>query len=297
MRKNQNTSVFKTPFSPSYWKAAADEFKSLRSLTIAALFMALSMALGMLRIPLGENLHIFLTFFVKMLGAAIYGPLVGAATGALGDIFGYFMMPAGPYFPGYTLSAALGGLIYGLFLYRARISAVRIFASKLMVNVLVNILLGSCWSMAMYGQGYLYYLAKSLIKNIALWPLESVLFILFIRMLLPTLSKWKYLYGNPDGKLYKGRYLFQEEGAAHYVKFTAKLLTGVGLVAFVVLAVIRFTESAVWTDGLLAAWPYALAAVLTPLAMNALYTLGVAAEDIKAVRTMLEKQNAEKSEK
>ena len=86
MWQNKNTSVYSTPFSAGYWKAAVSELHSLRSLTVAAVFLALSLALGMIRIPLGDNLHIFLTFFVKMLGGASYGPVLALMNGVLSDI-------------------------------------------------------------------------------------------------------------------------------------------------------------------------------------------------------------------
>lgn len=291
MWQNKNTSVYSTPFSAGYWKAAVSELHSLRSLTVAAVFLALSLALGMIRIPLGDNLHIFLTFFVKMLGGAIYGPVVALLNGFLSDILGYFISPSGPFFFGYTLSTIVGSLLYALFLYRAKISAVRIFSAKLAVNVLVNILMGSCWSAMLYGKGYLYYLAKSIVKNLALWPLESILFILLIQLLLPMLTKRRYLFGNPDGKLFEGKYLFRENGAAHNVKFTAKLLTAAGLLVFTVLAVIRFYDAPVWTEGLLRALPFAACAVLTPFVMNILYTFGTTAEDIHTIRKYLEQEH------
>lgn len=291
MWQNKDTSVYSSPFCVGYWKSAAAELHSLRSLTVAAVFLALSVALGMIRIPVGDNLHIFLTFFVKMTGGAIYGPIIALLSGFLSDLLGYVITPAGPYFFGYTLSTMAGAFLYALFLYRARISAVRIFSAKLFVNVLVNILMGSCWSAVMYGKGYLYYLAKSIVKNIALWPLESILFVLFIGMILPFLTKRHYLFGNPDGKLYKGKHLFQEAGAAHYVKFTAKLLTGIGLLVFTVLAVTRFYEAPSISAGLYAALPFAIAAILTPFIMNVLYTFGTAAEDIRAVRTQMEEKS------
>lgn len=44
MWQNKNTSVYSTPFSAGYWKAAVSELHSLRSLTVAAVFLALSLA-------------------------------------------------------------------------------------------------------------------------------------------------------------------------------------------------------------------------------------------------------------
>ena len=46
----------------------------------------------------------------------LFGPGVGGAVGALSDILGYAVRPTGPYFPGFTVTAALSGVIFGLLL-------------------------------------------------------------------------------------------------------------------------------------------------------------------------------------
>ena len=40
----------------------------------------------------------------------MFGPVMGFMCGGLGDIIQYIIKPTGPYFPGWTLSAALLGL-------------------------------------------------------------------------------------------------------------------------------------------------------------------------------------------
>ena len=295
MRKNKDTSIYTLPLSKGYWKAAAGEFRCLRSLMIAAIFTALSAALGMLRVPVGENLYIFLTFFVKMTGAAIYGPLVGLAAGFASDIVGYLMYPQGAYFFGYTISTMAGMFIYALFLYRTKISAVRIFAAKLTVNVLVNIVLGSLWSAILFSKGYIYYLLKSIVKNIALWPLESLLFVLFIGFCMPFLVRRGYLYGNPDGKLFSGRYPFRPDSAAFHIKWTAKILSAAAAVFFIWMAAIRMVQAPSVIMGFRASIIWLLAAIASPFIGNLLYGFGVMAEDVHTIRKSLETANDSKN--
>ncbi len=52
-------------------------------------------------------------------GGYFFGPVVGAVIGALIDVVGYFVHPTGPFFPGFTISNALIGTIYGLFYGRS----------------------------------------------------------------------------------------------------------------------------------------------------------------------------------
>ena len=46
-----------------------------------------------------------------MLSGILLGPAAGALTGALADVIGAILFPIGPYFPGFTLSAAMSGFI------------------------------------------------------------------------------------------------------------------------------------------------------------------------------------------
>ena len=180
---------FLSPFSAAYWRSAAAQIKKPRMLTLTALFLAMRIVIGMVPIPLGDNLHIFFTFLVNALGSAIYGPLLGLVSGFAADLLGFLLQPSGPFFPGYLLSSMLGSFFYGVFFYRARINGVRVLLAKLVVNLGVNVGLGALWSSMLYGKGYYYYLVKSLIKNIGMLPIETVLLFLFFKAILPAASR------------------------------------------------------------------------------------------------------------
>ena len=45
----------------------------------------------------------------------MYGPLSAGVAYALGDLLGMMIFPNGSYFPGFTLTAFLTGVIYGLY--------------------------------------------------------------------------------------------------------------------------------------------------------------------------------------
>lgn len=50
--------------------------------------------------------------------AIMYGPWFAGGAYALGDILGMLIFPKGAYFPGFTLTACLTGIIFGLILYK-----------------------------------------------------------------------------------------------------------------------------------------------------------------------------------
>lgn len=173
-----------------YWKSAADEIKRLRMLTFGALIAALGIAFSGLYIVVGDNLRIYFSFFITAVGCSVYGPVVSLLVAGVTDTLGYIMFPTGAYFPGYLLSEMAGALIYSLFLYRKKITVLRIYGAKLLVNYLVNVLLGCLWSKILYGQGYLYYLVKSLIKNTLLLPLEVISLSALFALVIPVFSRF-----------------------------------------------------------------------------------------------------------
>ena len=150
--------------------------------------IALRIVLGMYFIPLGDNLRILFKFIPDCLGSMIYGPFVGMCVGGIGDILGYVIFPTGAFFPGYTISAILTNLVFALFLYRQKISYLRLFLSRAVNNLFINVALGSLWSYILYDKGFIFYAAKSIIKNLLLLPVEFVILISLITLLLPIFN-------------------------------------------------------------------------------------------------------------
>lgn len=172
-----------------YWAGAWGEVRSLKRLTFAALLCALSIVVGGFYVTVGENLRVYFTFFITAVGCAVYGPVLGVLAAAVTDTLNYMLFPSGAYFPGYLLSEMLGALIYGLLLYRKKITVLRLFTAKFLVNYLVNVGLGSLWSQILFGKGYVYYLVKSLIKNSLLLPLEVMALAALFSLVLPVFSR------------------------------------------------------------------------------------------------------------
>jgi ECF transporter S component (folate family) len=189
--------------SGAYWRAAAGELKSLRRLVFAALCCALSIVVGALYVVVGDNLRVYFTFFITAVGCAVYGPVMGVLVAAVTDTLNFILFPSGPYFPGYLLSEMVAGLIYGLFLYRRKITVLRLFGAKFLVNYLVNVTMGSLWSQILYGKGYLYYLVKSLIKNSLLLPLEVIALAALFAVLVPAFSRLGLLMAHEKRDLRK----------------------------------------------------------------------------------------------
>lgn len=81
---------------------------------------------------------------IAMLGI-MYGPLWAAAAYAIGDLIGIMLFPSGPFFPGFTLSAALTGLTYGIILYKKPITWKRVLIAAAIVCLGINLILDTLW--------------------------------------------------------------------------------------------------------------------------------------------------------
>ena len=74
----------------------------------------------------------------------------GLIVGALGDFIGAHLFPAGAYFPGFTLTGALVGVLYALPLYRRKPTVPRVILAVLLATI-VNLFLNSLWLSMLYG--------------------------------------------------------------------------------------------------------------------------------------------------
>lgn len=182
-------SIFKTPFSPSYWRESLKSFHSVRGMAFAALMIAVCIVLSRFSIPVSDVLTISFSFLARALCALVYGPIGALVFGAAEDILNFILNSKGyTFFPGYTLTTMLGCFTYALFFYRTKITVTKIFLAKLLTN-LQNVFLGALWSSILYGKGYLYYFGKSALKNAVSLPVFTLMLVVVFQALLPIMHK------------------------------------------------------------------------------------------------------------
>ncbi|MDO5037458.1 MAG: folate family ECF transporter S component [Tissierellia bacterium] len=127
---------------------------STRKLVLVSMLIAIQVILkGFLKLEIGLNQRIAFSFIPLAINGALFGPVVAGISGGLADLISYLLNPTGPYFPGFTLSAILVGVIYGFFLHREKISPAWIGLTSL-GEALVNMFLGSFWLAMLYGNPF-----------------------------------------------------------------------------------------------------------------------------------------------
>ncbi len=141
------------------------------------------------------TLKISLAFIPLVIIALLYGPLWSAAAAGICDFIGAMLFPFGEFFPGFTLTATLVGLTYGLFLYKKSTDVAEEFAPEIttehhikplravlcafIVTCVLQLLLDTLWLNIMYGDAFFALIPPRLVKSLVMLIVQSVV-ILFI---------------------------------------------------------------------------------------------------------------------
>ena len=194
----KSTNVYTTPFCKDYWKDAVMELRDTKMLVFAALIIALRVALKTLvKIPLAPNLDIPPAFLANALGAMVYGPVVGGLSAIISDVLGV-LLRGDTYFLPYVLTEIAGSVIFALFFYRQKITPTRVILSRFTICLCVNILLQTpidiLYQVVMYGKSSYVLTIPRLFKNLFMFPIESVVLTLFLRVMQPLTYRMKLTY-------------------------------------------------------------------------------------------------------
>ncbi len=156
------------------------KFRNTKTITVIGMLTAVSVILGYLKIPVTSLIEIRFTNLPIAVGGALLGPVAGGLVGALSDIVQYLAKPTGPFFPGFTISSCVTGIIFGLVLKSknepaSSISIKRIILAEVLVTLLVSLPLNSLWLSMLYGNGFIAVLSSRLLKELVMFPINTVL--------------------------------------------------------------------------------------------------------------------------
>ena len=157
---------------------------SVRHIAECALLIALEVILNRFVSFQAVGLKFGLSFLPMALCAMLFGPWWAAVCYALADVIGYLINPLGAFNPGFTITCALLGICYGLFLHEKQ--KLKLFPDILVPSVIntcvLGLLLNSLWMTLQYSsRGFGGWVLFRL-------PQEAGLLILHI-LLLPLLEK------------------------------------------------------------------------------------------------------------
>lgn len=151
--------------------------------TIACLALLTAMQVVFARflvIPLGLSMRFSLSFIPVVIAARRFGIIGSVTVYALGDFLGAVAFPAlGAYFPGFTLTAAVSGLIFGLFLRKGS-SLPNVILSVVSSQVVCSLLMNSYWISVQYGSDFTALLASRAVQCLVVGVLQIIFMTLFL---------------------------------------------------------------------------------------------------------------------
>lgn len=163
------------PILRKVWNTKMNQI-NIKTISYMGMFIALEVILTRflsIQIPI---VRIGFTFLPIAISAMMFGPLFSGIAAALADIAGMMLFPAGgAYFPGFTLTAFLSGVLYGIILHKKPVSLVRISLAVIAVTIVANLGLDTLWIWSITGQGILAILPARIIKLLIMAPIQVIM--------------------------------------------------------------------------------------------------------------------------
>lgn len=154
----------------------AHDQNRIRIMVFMGLFLALEIILTRFLSIQTPIVRIGFTFLPIALSAMMFGPWISGVTAALADVLGMMLFSSGmPFFPGFTASAFLTGVIYGIFLYKKQKNLKNISLAVLLVSVVITLGLDTLWLWMLTGDGILVLLPARVLKFIVMIPIQILM--------------------------------------------------------------------------------------------------------------------------
>lgn len=158
------------------------------TLCCLALLCAMQVVLArFLVIPMGDMIRLSTSFIPVVIAARRFGIIGSTAVYGLGDLIGAILFPTGgAFFPGYTLTAAVAGLLFGVFLRQTKKEEskwekiLKIVLSVLSTQTLCTLLLNSYWRAFQTGTPFGAVIITRLPQSLIMCVAETVFMVLFL---------------------------------------------------------------------------------------------------------------------
>lgn len=168
-----------------------------KKIILTAILLAMLIVLSRFLSIKTPIVKISFAFVPTMLCAIWLGPKWTILLNVLGDLIGATLFPTGPYFVGYTISTAIAGFIYGIFLYqRAEKSysfkefLIRLICSTTLVAVIVNMGLNTLWTSMTNGKAFFVLLHARIAKQLIMIPIHIIVILFLEKVLRKPFDKY-----------------------------------------------------------------------------------------------------------
>lgn len=142
-----------------------------KSTVSLAMFMALDLVLS--RFNIGNSFVRIGPAFIAVILAAYYlGPWLAAIGAALCDQLNVLVFSPGLDFPGFTVTAIVAAIIYGIWLYKQPVRLWRVVVAVVLVTVICNVFLNTVW-LNMLGTPWQGVIGVRLVKEAVTFPIQA----------------------------------------------------------------------------------------------------------------------------
>jgi len=152
---------------------------TVRKMAVIALLIAMEVVLTRFLSIQTPVMRIGFGFLPIVIIAVLYGPWYAGIAAAMADILGALLFPIGVYFPGFTITAFLGGAVYGLFLHNnnsgIKQNLIHISAAALIVTLALQLALDTWWVSIITGTSYTEWLAVRAVRATIMLPIQIIL--------------------------------------------------------------------------------------------------------------------------
>lgn len=125
----------------------------IRTIEIVIIGILIAMNIALSRVGISTPIvRITFAFLPIALLGILFGPLIAGTAAAFSDLLAFVLLGGvGGFFPGFTVSAFIGGVGYGFFLHRKNIHWWRIAAVVAFNTIFVNLTLNTIWILILTG--------------------------------------------------------------------------------------------------------------------------------------------------
>lgn len=136
------------------------------------------------------NLKIGFSFVPVVVAGIFYGPVAGGLVAAIGDVLSAVLFPVGAFFPGFTLTAFLTGVVFGVLL-KKRQTLPNILLSVVIVQFVISQGINTFFISLLYGSPFMALFFTRIYQTVLMSAVQVAGIVLVAKKLIPVLKKYE----------------------------------------------------------------------------------------------------------
>lgn len=153
-----------------------------KQIAVLGVLMGLRIALSRFSVMIGPNNRLAFGFIIASIIGMLFGPWVAGFSSVGTDLLTSFLFgtQGGPFFIGFTLTAFVGGVVYGFFLHRKEIKWQHVLLAVLVNTILTNLVMNTLWVNILFKTPVFVLLASRIPQNLIMGPIRFIVIYLVL---------------------------------------------------------------------------------------------------------------------